>query len=89
MASQHGSLTRILLIISAAMACLALVSCTRTHGPVELRLAINVPFRFIAYGDTRFHDPKDTEAANAAARQALVQAIASASPAFVFAARLV
>ncbi len=83
MPSQHGSLTRILLIISAAIACLAQVSCTRGQGPAELKLAVNVPFRFIAYGDTRFHDPKDTEAANAAVRQALVQAIAGARPTFV------
>ena len=41
------------------------------------------PFRFVAYGDTRFHDPNDTEAANPAARLALVQAIAVVDPAFI------
>jgi Icc-related predicted phosphoesterase len=35
------------------------------------------------YGDTRFTDPKDTEAANPVVRQALVKAIANAHPEFV------
>ena len=44
---------------------------------------LKTPFRFVAYGDTRFHDPKDTEAANPAARLALVRAIAELDPAFI------
>lgn len=52
-------------------------------GPVELQLQVSPPFHFVAYGDSRFHDPKDTEAANPAVRQALVQAIAQANPAFI------
>ncbi len=44
---------------------------------------MKTPFRFVAYGDTRFHDPNDTEAANPPVRVALVQAIAEANPAFV------
>jgi acid phosphatase type 7 len=51
--------------------------------PVELQLQVSTPFHFVAYGDARFHDPKDTEAANPPVRQALVQAIAQASPAFI------
>lgn len=42
-----------------------------------------MPFQFVAYGDTRFHDPKDTEAANPAVRVALVKAIAEVNPAFI------
>jgi acid phosphatase type 7 len=49
----------------------------------NLQLDLKTPFRFVAYGDTRFHDPKDTEAANPPIRVALVQAIAEASPAFI------
>jgi Icc-related predicted phosphoesterase len=48
-----------------------------------LQLKVSVPFHFVAYGDTRFHDPQDTEAANPPVRVALVQAIAEANPAFV------
>jgi Icc-related predicted phosphoesterase len=66
------------------------LGCTRSHsqtapasGPVELKLEVNTPFRFVAYGDSRFHDPKDKEAANPEARQTLVQAIAKVNPAFV------
>lgn len=62
---------------------LGCVACSRSHSqatppaePVELQLQMSTPFHFVAYGDSRFHDPKDTEAANPHARQALVQAIA-------------
>jgi Icc-related predicted phosphoesterase len=51
--------------------------------PVALQLQVSTPFRFVAYGDSRFHDPKDTEAANPAVRQALVQEIAEVKPAFI------
>jgi acid phosphatase type 7 len=51
--------------------------------PSELQLNISAPFRFVAYGDTRFHDPQDTEPANPAVRKTLVQAIAEANPAFI------
>jgi Icc-related predicted phosphoesterase len=51
--------------------------------PVALQLQVSAPFRFAAYGDSRFHDPKDTEPANPAIRQALVQAIAEVNPAFI------
>lgn len=50
---------------------------------VDLQLDLKTPFRFVAYGDTRFHDPKDTEAANPPVRVALVQAIADVNPAFI------
>lgn len=84
---------RHLLPIVFAVACLAQTSCTRQYAqqmqtasapqPVELRLEVSVPFRFVAYGDTRFHDPKDSEASNPPVRQALVQAIADTHPAFI------
>lgn len=69
---------------------LAYSACSRSHSqaaspvdPVELQLQVSTPFHFVAYGDSRFHDPKDTEAANPRARQTLVQAIAQTNPAFV------
>jgi len=51
--------------------------------PVELQPQINLPFRFVAYGDIRFTDPKDTDASNPSARRALVQALADVHPAFI------
>ena len=54
-----------------------------TPQPVELQLQVSAPFHCVVYGDTRFHDPKDTEAANPPLRVALVQAIAQTNPAFV------
>jgi len=66
-------------------------ACSRSHSqapppesqPAELQLQVSTPFHFVVYGDARFHDPKDTKAANPPVRQALVQAIAQASPAFI------
>jgi len=51
--------------------------------PVELQAPVSAPFRFVEYGDTRFTDPKDTEASNPEVRHALVRAIADAHPAFI------
>lgn len=51
--------------------------------PVDLQSKISVPFRFVAYGDTRFTDPSDTKASNPAVRRALVEAIDAAHPAFI------
>jgi len=54
-----------------------------TSNHVALVLDVPSQFRFVAFGDTRFHDPADTEAANAAVRQTLVKAIDEEKPAFV------
>jgi 3',5'-cyclic AMP phosphodiesterase CpdA len=72
----------------AVVLLLACVACSRVHSepatqPVELQLQVSVPFHFVAYGDARFHDPRDTGAANPAVRQTLVQAIAESNPAFI------
>ena len=65
-------------------------ACSHSHsqatpqtGPVELQLQVTTPFHFVTYGDARFHDPNDAEAANPPVRQALVQAIALSHPAFI------
>jgi Icc-related predicted phosphoesterase len=66
---------------------LTLTCCTGKSSAqtstVDLRLDVKAPFRFVAYGDTRFHDPTDTDAANPSIRVALVQAIAEVNPAFI------
>src|SRR5579863_1626867 len=78
--------SRTLLLVGLA-AILSATGCTRKSiaqtSTADLQANVSTPFRFIAYGDTRFHDPKDTEAANPPVRMALVQAIAAASPAFI------
>jgi Icc-related predicted phosphoesterase len=86
MVSQRRSFahTGSLLCVTAAL--FGLTGCTKksiAQTSVDLQLKVSVPFRFVAYGDARFHDPKDTDAANPAVRVALVQAIAEANPAFV------
>jgi hypothetical protein len=76
--------------LAAVLLVLSCVACTRSQSqpppstePVELQLQASPPFHFVTYGDSRFHDPTDTEAANPTVRQALVKAIAETSPAFV------
>jgi hypothetical protein len=77
--------------LSLVLVLLGCSACTRSTSqvqsaetqPVALQLQVTTPFHFVAYGDARFHDPKDTEAANPAVRQALVQAIAEVKPAFI------
>jgi acid phosphatase type 7 len=77
--------------LSLVLILLGCAACTRSTSqvqsaetqPVALQLQVTTPFHFVAYGDARFHDAKDTEAANPAVRQALVQAIAEVKPAFI------
>jgi Icc-related predicted phosphoesterase len=76
--------------VSVAILFLGCVACTRSRSqatastqPAELQLQVSAPFHFVVYGDARFHNPKDTEAANPPVRQALVQAIAQTNPAFI------
>lgn len=83
MSSLRRSLARAAVVVFAT---LLLSGCTESSSqtsPVDLRSDVKAPFRFVAYGDTRFHDPKDTDAANPAVRVALVQAIAEINPAFI------
>jgi hypothetical protein len=78
--------TRTLSLLCVAAGLLSATGCTKKSAaqtPVDLQLDVSDPFRFVAYGDTRFHDPRDTEAANPAVRVALVKAIAEVDPAFV------
>jgi acid phosphatase type 7 len=87
MLSRRRSLAHTLSLLCLTAALFGLTGCTKRSAAqtssVDLQLKVSVPFRFVAYGDTRFHDPKDTEAANPPVRQALVQAIAEVNPAFV------
>lgn len=66
---------------------LALTCCTKKSNAqtshVDVNLEVMTPLRFVVYGDTRFHDPGDTKAANPVARVDLVQAIADANPSFI------
>lgn len=65
----------------------ALVSFATSAGaqsqPLELSRTEGAEFHFVVYGDTRFTDAANTEAANAAVRQALVKGIADAKPEFI------
>jgi Icc-related predicted phosphoesterase len=86
MRSPRKSLASTWSLLCLAVWLFVLAGCSKksiAQTPVDLQVNLSDPFRFVAYGDTRFHDPKDTEAANPPVRQALVKAIAEASPSFV------
>jgi hypothetical protein len=68
-------------VMVGAICCTKRPSAPKTAS--DLTLNLKTPFRFVAYGDTRFHDPNDTEAANPPVRRALVRAIADENPAFI------
>lgn len=78
---------KLLLLLCLGASLLALIACKNkpdTQGSAaDLQVKVSSPFRFVAYGDTRFHNPQDTGAANPTVRVALVRAIADANPAFV------
>lgn len=87
-----NSLYRILqgsIVLFATAMLLVATCCTKKSAAqapatsVELHADVKTPFRFVVYGDTRFHDPNDTKASNPAVRVALVQAIADANLAFL------
>src|SRR5215469_11752436 len=65
------------------LACLLSGLALSQTRPVEIQLSQSDRVHFIAYGDTRFTDPADTEAANPEVRRELVKAIAAAHPDFV------
>ncbi|HEV2399664.1 MAG TPA: metallophosphoesterase [Candidatus Sulfotelmatobacter sp.] len=68
--------------ILVVMACCTKKSTAQTAA-ADLTFHVKTPFTFVAYGDTRFHNPKDAEAANPPVRVALVEAIAQADPSFI------
>lgn len=85
--TRYPLLARSLVSLFATATVLALIcyskKSTAQTPAVDLQAGVKTPFFFVAYGDTRFHDPKDTDAANPAVRVALVRAIAEANPAFI------
>jgi acid phosphatase type 7 len=74
-----------LLVVALVPLCLqpAYAEQTLQAAPVDLTCSATTPFRFVAYGDTRFTDPSNTKAANPEVRRDLIAAIASAKPAFI------
>ena len=70
-------------LVTSLLALVGGSSMLRAQTSVELHPTLTTPFTFVVYGDSRFHDPKDFEAANPPMRQALVRAIAAVHPAFI------
>lgn len=83
----HRPVLTTVAVTLAMAAALSLTCCTKKSSAetpaVDLHADVKTPFSFVAYGDTRFHDPADTAPANPTARLALVQAIAAVKPAFI------
>jgi Icc-related predicted phosphoesterase len=87
MRSQRALIAQVVVVFLGGAMLLSVIGCPRQSSaqtaPVDLRVDVKGPLRFVAYGDTRFHDPTDTEPANPSVRVALVQAIADVNPAFI------
>jgi len=87
MNSRRTPVALAVVVLFAAATLLALTCCTKKSdaetSTVEIHLDLKTPFRFVVYGDARFHDPKDKVASNPPVRVALVDAIAKANPAFI------
>ena len=74
---QHLLFLGLLLLTLAGVACSRSGQAGAPNGsvkPVALQEKIPSTFTFVAFGDTRFHDPSDTGPANPAVRHALVAA---------------
>jgi Icc-related predicted phosphoesterase len=84
---RFRAFSRAVVMLCATAILFAVPGCTKKSSAqttsIDLKLDVKTPFRFVAYGDTRFHDPKDTDAANPPVRLALVEAIADVDPAFI------
>jgi len=81
-----------LLLLGLLLLTFACIACSRggqagaptgSVKPVTLEGKLPPTFTFVAFGDTRFHDPSDTVPANPAVRRALVAAIDKEQPAFI------
>ncbi len=75
--SASQSLVAALIVIVFGIVCFA------QSPPVEIDAKVHGHFRFVVYGDTRFTDPADKEAANPDVRRQLVSAIAESRPKFI------
>lgn len=81
----HGVIVVLLILSCLEGACSHTRSPAKPEAlhPVALETKIPLAFTFVAYGDTRFHDPSDTVASNPPVRRALVAAIDREHPAFI------
>ncbi len=66
-----------------ALLCLASLNLVTQKPPADIHISNSDRLHFIAYGDTRFTYPADSEAANPEVRRELVKGIANAHPDFV------
>lgn len=70
-------------LLATIIVTLAWATCPAQSPPLDLNAKVHDKFRFVAYGDTRFTDPANKDAANAEVRQQLVRAIAAVRPKFL------
>jgi hypothetical protein len=69
---------RLILLVS-----LAAIAATAQTQALQITFPVHAPFRFVAYGDTRFTDPANIKDTNPTVRQELIKAIAKVRPAFI------
>lgn len=84
---KHKTLLFFLFVFGFALSCGSHPKDRSAHANARTDYTLDLPsassVRFVAFGDTRFHDPVDTTPANPSVRQAMVAAIDKERPAFI------
>jgi Icc-related predicted phosphoesterase len=80
--SKSAWFPRLRLLGSALLVATAILASAQ-DASVEITQKVGPEFTFVAYGDTRFTDPSNVDAANAQVRRTLVAEIGRVHPAFI------
>ncbi len=70
-------------VLAVLLIGLSAIAATAQAQSLQISFPVHVPFRFVAYGDTRFTDPANIKDTNPEVRQELVRAIAAVRPSFI------
>lgn len=70
-------------LVATLIVVICRIACFAQSTPLEIDAKVHGHFRFVVYGDTRFTDPADKEAANPDVRRQLVRSIADTRPKFI------
>jgi Icc-related predicted phosphoesterase len=70
-------------LIAALIVVFSAITCLAQSPALEIDAKVHGHYHFVVYGDTRFTNPSDKEAANPEVRRQLVTAIAQTRPKFI------
>jgi len=73
----------VVLVIAVTFISIFTSTAATPVAPLELQQQLKAPFRFVAFGDTRFTESTNPDVSNASIRRAIVNAVAKEKPAFI------